>query len=388
MQLIGRRFDTKQPVAIQIEGETIASVAHIDDQDDLPWIAPGFVDLQVNGYGGRAFNDPDLTVEDVDQISRLVQSGGVSRYCPTVITDSYEALARSMRTIVAACEELPEVAAHVAGIHQEGPYLSREDGPRGAHILQHCRPPDWEEFQRLQEAANGRICILTLSPEYDGSADFVRGVVATGVVVAIGHTNATPEQILAAVDAGARLSTHLGNGAHAKLPRHHNYIWNQLANDRLVASLIVDGHHLPADVVQTFVRAKTPKRCVLVSDITSMAGMPPGRYSVAGMGDVEVLENGRLVVAGQRELNAGASFPITDGVTNVIRFAQVDLETAVHMASTWPSELINQTPARLLPGASADLVLFELSGTDMSEHVGKLVVRSTFVRGRLAYSSD
>src|SRR5690606_36313484 len=152
-----------------------------------------------------------------------------------------------------------------------------------------------------QDAAEEAIRLLALSPEHEGSDAFIANAVQSGVLIAIGHTQATSDQIRSAVDAGARMSTHLGNGAHPMLRRHPNYLWDQLAEDRLTASLIVDGHHLPPAVVKTFVRAKGAERCVLVSDVTGMAGMPPGRYDQTSIGPVEVLEDGRLVVAGQRQ---------------------------------------------------------------------------------------
>ena len=169
----------------------------------------------------------------------------------------------------------------------------------------------------------GSSCI-TISPEYASSPDVIRRVAESGVLVAIGHTQATGEQIQAAVEAGARMSTHLGNGAHPMIRRHPNYIWDQLAEDRLVASLIVDGHHLPPAVVKSMIRAKTPARVVLVSDITSMGGMPPGKYQT-GLGELEVLPGGKLVPAGRPGILAGASLPIHVCVANVMRFAGVDL---------------------------------------------------------------
>jgi N-acetylglucosamine-6-phosphate deacetylase len=280
-----------------------------------------------------------------------------------------------------ACETMPEVAARAPFFHLEGPYISREDGPRGAHPLAHVRPPDWDEFRRLQDASGGRIRILTMSAEYDESPAFIRKATASGVVVAIGHTAASGDQIRAAVDAGARFSTHLGNGAHGQIRRHPNYIWDQLAEDRLWASLIVDGHHLPPSVVKSFVRAKTPERCLLVSDITAMAGMPPGLYANTGIGDIEVLDDGRLVVAGQRQYLAGAALPIGVGVANVMRFAGVDLKTAVEMASARPAELIGLAPVRLEAGAPADLVLFDLPNADGSGPLGNLEVRTTIKAG-------
>lgn len=369
MQISARRYDTGEAVDLAVEGHAIARIESLADAsgNDLPWIAPAFVDLQVNGFGGQEFADPKLMIEHVEQISLALDSHGCSGYCPTVTTQSFEILRHGLETIHQACETNTAVAHRVIGIHVEGPYISSEDGPRGAHPREHCRPPVWDEFRRLQDAAGGRIKILTLSPEYDGSAAFIEKVASSGVVVAIGHTAATGPQIKAAVDAGARLSTHLGNGAHGQIRRHPNYIWDQLAEDRLLASLIVDGHHLPREVVQSFVRAKTPQRCLLVSDITGMAGMPPGEYRGTSLGDVDILEDGRLVVGGQTQYLAGASLPISVGVANVMRFAGVDLPAAVEMASLRPLQLLGLPANELKVGATANLVLFQCDDGEACE---------------------
>ena len=379
MQCDARRYDNDEAVSVVIEGGQLLSVTPLEDPPDgLPRIAPGLVDLQVNGHGGQEFNDLELTVEKVAQVSCAMDGDGVTRYCPTATTQSFEMLSHAMRVIDEACQQVPEVAGRVASIHLEGPYLSPQDGPRGAHPLEHCREPDWDEFQRLQEAAGGRIGIHTVSPEYEGSAGFIRQLADSGVLVAIGHTSATSDQIQAAVDAGALMSTHLGNGAHGQIRRHPNYIWDQLADDRLTASLIVDGHHLPAAVVKTFLRAKTVERCVLVSDITGMAGMPPGLYENSSLGSVEVLEDGRLVVPGQRQLLAGASRPIGVGIATVMKYADLSLEEAVGMASQRPAALIGLEPGSLEPGAVADLVLFQLQED-------RLDIQATILAGELVY---
>jgi N-acetylglucosamine-6-phosphate deacetylase len=369
MQLVARRYDTEELVKLRIEGGEIAALLPLQageegdtPEPDVPWVAPGLVDLQINGYGGAELTDPGVTADQVRQITLAMDRDGVTSYCPTVTTQSYEILRHSLATIASACRQYPEVASRVAGIHLEGPYIAREDGPRGAHPLAYCRPPDWDEFQRLQEAAQGRIRLVTLSPEYEESEEFIRRATADGLLIAIGHTAATPEQIRRAADCGARMSTHLGNGAHGQIRRHPNYIWEQLAEDRLTASLIVDGHHLPASVVQCFVRAKSHERCVLVSDITGLGGMPPGRYETS-LGGVEILEDGRMVIAGQRQLLAGAALPMTYAVANVMRFAQVTLKTAIEMASIRPAQLIGIAPARLEVGSRADLVLFHINAS-------------------------
>jgi N-acetylglucosamine-6-phosphate deacetylase len=378
--ILARRYDTAEPVRIEVAAGRIAAVTAADAPaaatDCWPWVAPGFFDIQFNGYGGQEFSAPDITPEKVAQITAVLDRFGVTRYCPTLTTNSAAVLDRALRAVAAACEASPAVARRVAGIHLEGPYISTEDGPRGAHPRQHCRGPDWGEFQRFQEAADGRLRILTMSPEYDGAAGFIARVVQSGVVVAIGHTAANAAQLHAAVDAGARLSTHLGNGSHLVLPRHANYIWEQLAEDRLAASLIVDGYHLPPAVVKSLVRAKTPSRCILISDMSGLAGRPPGRYA-GSLCDVEILPNGRLVVAGQTELLAGAALPIGVGVANVMHFAGVTLAEAVRMATEHPAQLLGLAPGRLAIGDPAELVLFDLLPPPDGNGPPQFVVRAT-----------
>ncbi|MCY2988683.1 MAG: amidohydrolase family protein [Planctomycetota bacterium] len=384
MDIIARRYDTLELVCIRVEDGQIRSIqpqATVPDTAEAPWVAPGLVDIQVNGCCGRDFLEPGLSVGGVAEIGRAVAQQGVTGYCPTITTHSFARLAHAARTIARACEEDRTVAVQVVGIHREGPYISGEDGPRGAHPREHVRPPDWEEFQRLQEAAGGRIRILTLSPEYASAADFAARVAKTNVIVAIGHTGADSAQIRAAVDAGAKLSTHLGNGAHGQIRRHPNYLWDQLAEDRLTASLIVDGHHLPPTVVKVFVRAKSLERCLLISDLTGLAGRPPGRYEASSLGAVEVLEDGRLVVAGQRQLLAGAALPLTVGITNLMRFTGASLQTAVDLASLRPAAFVGVPARGLKVGAPADLVLFHLSGG--VDSVGQLEVLATCLAGQI-----
>ncbi len=390
MEISGRRFDNGQPVCLEIVSGRVAQVTACAADDARtrawPWIAPGFVDLQVNGYAGHEFSSRELTVEKVRRIVSSFDAFGVVRCFPTVTTESLEVLEHALRTIAAACESFPEVARRVPGVHLEGPFITREDGPRGAHPLEHCREPDADLFRHLQEASGGRIRIHTMSPEYDGSAAFVRQLAESGVVVAIGHTAAEPAQIRAAVDAGARLSTHLGNGSHARVHRHHNYIWAQLAEDRLTASLIVDGHHLPPEVVKAFVRTKTPERCILISDMSGQAGQPAGRYR-SDFCDVEILPSGRLVVAGQRELLAGAATPLGPAIPNVMHFAGVDLAQAVRMAVHNPADLVGLEPEGIDVGSRADLVQFRLADPPQEGGAAVFEPIATLIDGEVAWGT-
>src|SRR5262249_50270568 len=147
---------------------------------------------------------------------------------PTLITNSFEALAHGFGTLAKACDSDSALNRALPCFHLEGPYISPEDGPRGAHPRAHVRTPKWDEFQRWQEAAGGRIRLVTLAPEQEGALPFIEKLTEREILVAIGHTAATGPQIRAAIKAGAKLSTHLGNGSHAMLPRHDNYIWEQL----------------------------------------------------------------------------------------------------------------------------------------------------------------
>jgi N-acetylglucosamine-6-phosphate deacetylase len=293
----------------------------------------------------------------VRQVTDVCRAHGVCGFCPTLVTNAFGALKHGLATLVQACESDPVVKAAVPVFHLEGPYISGEDGPRGAHPRQHVRPPDWDEFRRLQDAAGGRVRLVTLAPEHDGALEFIEQLVAAGVVVALGHTAADGQRIRAAIAAGARLSTHLGNGAHALLPRHENYIWEQLAADELWASIISDGQHLPPAVVRCLLRVKTPARTILTCDASSLAGLPPGRYREWDQ-DFDVLPEGKIVLGGTGYL--AGSWAFTDlCISNIMRFTGVALHDAVDMAGARPRELLGLPPRRLEAGAPADLVVFD-----------------------------
>jgi N-acetylglucosamine-6-phosphate deacetylase len=295
-------------------------------------------------------------------------------------------MTHSVQTIAAARESSAVVARQFPGIHVEGPFLSPHDGPRGAHPLEFIRSPDWDEFQRLQEAADGLIRILTMSPEHDGSNEFIRRVADSGVIVSIGHSDATAEQIRAAADAGARMCTHLGNGCHPLIHRHDNNIWPQLADDRLAAGMIVDGHHLPPDVVKTFIRAKSTCKAILVSDMSGLAGLPPGRYP-SELCELEILPSGKLVVAGQNEILAGASLPLGTCMANAMAFAGVTLPEAIAMTVYNPAKLLDTSIPKdsLAPGSEVELVLFDLIEAPKEHHRLQFVPKATLVGAELVF---
>ena len=296
---------------------------------------PGLFDLQVNGFGGIDFNGADLSEERVRSALAGMRATGVTRCLPTLITSSFERFAASARVI----SRMPDPS--VAGIHMEGPYLSPEDGPRGAHPREHVRNPSVDDFRRRQEAANGRIVLVTLAPEMPGSLALIEHLTALGVRVAIGHSAATPQQISDAIAAGATLATHLGNGCAQMLPRHPNVIWELLAADALYASLIVDGHHLPPATVKAMVRAKGTARTILVTDAIAAAGCPPGRYTIGGV-DCELGGDGRVSLTGTPYM-AGSALTMDRAISLAVRFTGLALDTVVAMASTIPASYVNSS---------------------------------------------
>ena len=382
MRVCGRRIDNQEIATVTIEDGRIAAIEPGAGDGavggaDL-WLATGFCDVQINGYAGRDFNiavwgqqggiEPALY-----DLRALLAAAGTALFCPTITTNSEEAICTSLAAIARALEADTVLARSIPGIHVEGPFIATEDGPRGAHPLEFVRDPDWREFQRWQEAAGGRIRICTLAPERPGALPLIAKLAEAGVVAAIGHTAAAPEDIQNAVTAGARLSTHLGNGAHNMLRRHPNYIWEQLADDRLIASVIADGHHLPASVAKCIARVKGPDRLVLVSDAVSLGGLPPGLYHE---GRYEVLPSGKVVLAGTPYL-AGAGHLLDTCVANAARFTELTLAQVVACATANPARLLglDATKGSLALGQDADITLFRLPES------GPLEIAATFCAG-------
>jgi N-acetylglucosamine-6-phosphate deacetylase len=274
---------------------------------------------------------------------------------------------------------MPEANAMEA-FHVEGPHISPEDGPRGAHPVEHVRPPDTEEFKRWQEAADGNIRLVTISPEWEGTPAYITNLIRSGVVASVGHTKASREQIAAAVDAGATMSTHLGNGAHAVLNKTRNYIWDQLAEDRLAACFIIDGIHLPQSFFRSALRAKGVEKSVLVTDAVMPAMCAPGPYTL-GQVAVQLNDDGSVVLRGGTRL-AGSALRMDRAIGNSVRLAGVSLREAVAMATSNAAR-VGRVAGRLrglAPGEKADLVRFR-----WNESTREMTVVETVLAGATVY---
>lgn len=318
-------------------------------------LRPGLIDLQVNGYAGYDVNADDVDVDTLTELTQRLWAEGVTTYLPTVITASEEKILHVLAVIAAARRSDPLIAHSIAGIHVEGPAIAADDGPRGAHDRAHLRDADVAELDRWLEASDGLVRIVTLAPERAGAVEYIAAATARGVRISLGHCAPSPEQVHRAVAAGASLSTHLGNGTHAQLPRHPNHLWSQLAEDRLVAMLIADGHHLPADTLTAMIRAKGPARCVLTSDSAALAGMPPGRYTTPVGGQVEVSAGGRLSLPGT-SLLAGSGRSLHDCLEWARSHLPFTSEELLAMATSTPADVLGLSERVGDGGDSAETV--------------------------------
>ena len=303
----------------------------------------GLVDLQVNGYAGVDFNDSGITADAVDYALNAMLAGGVTACLPTVITapaDLLEARLRALDAAVAGSRLGPQM---VPGYHVEGPFLNPAPGFAGCHPPDAMLPPDPGLVERWGAGLARPILLMTLAAELAEAEALIRWLVGRGKIAAIGHSDAGADVVARAAAAGARMSTHLGNGLPGMLPKLDNPIMAQLAEDRLAAGFIADGIHLPRPALRAMIRATGPGRAILVTDAVAAAAAPPGRYAFAGM-EIEGGEDGSVRLPGSRTL-AGSALTLEGAVRNLVRWGIATLEEAVGMASNAPAGLLGPAAA-------------------------------------------
>ena len=372
LTITGQNPQNGRPLAVTVQDGLIREIQD-GRRDEDAWLSPGFVDLQVNGYCGDDVNHEEPDPEAIVSLTKRMVAMGVTTYLPTIITATEVRITAALQAIAEARRRSSLVANAVPFVHVEGPSISPTEGFRGAHPVEHVRPPSLAEFDRWQGASGGLVGMVTLSPHFRGMEAYVSALTARSVHVALGHTNASAEEIHRAVNAGARLSTHLGNGIAGIIPRHSNVLWPQLAEDRLTATLIADGHHVPADMFKVMVRAKGFDRCILVSDTVALAGMPPGTYTSPVGGRVELHANGRLSLAGT-EFLAGAVVPLKDGVARAMSMMGSSLADSLRMATENPGRFVGGL-GMLRVGSPADLVRFTIEGEGAAVKIASVIVK-------------
>ncbi|PHN07839.1 N-acetylglucosamine-6-phosphate deacetylase [Flavilitoribacter nigricans] len=365
------------PVQITMKQGVITGMQPLDEDAAKPelYIAPGLIDIQINGYMGIDFTGEDLDLDGMRAATKRLWEEGVTTYLPTVITADHERLAKNFAVLGKAMQD-PEIGPSIPGLHLEGPYISPIAGFRGAHLEKYVRIPDSREFKTYQQAAKGGIKLVTLAPEAEGAMPFIRQLVDEDIIVSLGHHNGSAAEIKQAVYNGASLSTHLGNGCANEINRHYNPLWPQLAEDGLSISIIVDGYHLTREEVRSFYKAKGPEKTILVSDALDLAGLEPGEYI---RGERTVVLTPNVIKFPAENVLAGAASPIRLCVGNMMNYTQCSLAEAIRMASTNPAELMQLEDRGILkPGKRADLVLFTLENGEMN-------VQQTIVGGKVVY---
>lgn len=380
--ITGILYSDHKPVSITFNEGRITGIKRIKklpaESRDL-YIAPGLIDNQVNGFAGISFTfgGGELTAEGVKKVTMELWKTGVTTYLPTLTTNSIEVLKKNF-TILAKIKDDPSLLGSIVGFHLEGPYISPLDGYRGAHPLKHVRKPDWDEFISLYEASGSNILQITVAPEIEGAMEFISKCIAIGIVVALGHHNASATTIREAIDKGARIATHLGNGCANMINRHVNPLWPQLADDRLMISIIGDGFHLLPEEIRVFYKIKGPEKTIITSDVTGFGSLPPGKYVTEEGDSIELTGEGMLRYPSQNVLYGSAS-PLKKGVGNIMKVTGCSLRDAIRMASTNPARLYGLNDrGEIAIGKRADLILFKLIDNE-------LVIKETYVNGNPVY---
>ncbi|MBD0777553.1 N-acetylglucosamine-6-phosphate deacetylase [Maribacter sp. ANRC-HE7] len=380
MKVEGISYLDNKPVTLTIKGDRISTITQSlkKNTETKIFMAPGLIDVQINGYMGVDFSGPGLTVEDIRKATKALWKVGVTSYFPTIITSDINRIKENFAVLAAARKD-PEIGPSIPGFHLEGPYISPVAGFRGAHLEKYIKNPDWEEFQEIQKAAENGIVIITMAPELEGAIPFIKKCTESGVVVSLGHHNGSAIQVKNAVDAGAKMATHLGNGCANEINRHHNPLWPQLSDDRITTSIITDGFHLTREEVRSFYKVKGPNKTILVSDALDLAGLPPGEYI---RGERKLLLTPNVVKLPKENVLAGAASPISKCLGVMMEYTQCSLPEAIQMASTNPAEMFSmETLGKLEKGKRADLILFTMDKNEM-------VIQKTYVSGKLVYSRN
>ncbi len=298
----------------------------------------GFVDLQVNGWCGIDFSDLSLSEESFSEACRLIFASGTVAFLPTLVTSDMSVYEHNLPIIAQACKS-SEFAGRILGVHIEGPFISPEDGARGAHQLKHVLAPNIEILDRLIELSDGKIRLLTVAAECVGAVDLIKHASQKGITVSLGHQLSDSRSIEQAVKAGATSLTHLGNGMPAVVNRHNNPFLNGLACDELFAMIISDGHHIPVTLIKIILSVKGADRVVVTSDATALTGMPSGKYNMFGS-EVVRDESGK-VYNPETDYLAGSGATMFECMNYLSSLKLINRDDLVKVGFSNPLNLIN-----------------------------------------------
>jgi N-acetylglucosamine-6-phosphate deacetylase len=303
---------------------------------------PALVDLQVNGFKGVDFSSSELTEDSFTHACRELLNTGTTAFLPTMITSPTDIYQRNLPIMTKVMQQ-DEFKHRLLGFHIEGPFINPADGARGAHNPDWIHPCNIDLLKEIIQLAHNKVRLITIAADSEGAAELTEFAVSRGITVSLGHHMANEKDLQKLVKAGAKALTHLGNGIPLVLPRHDNPLWAGLANDSLTAMIVTDGHHLPPSVIKTIIRTKTPARCIVVSDASPLAGMPPGKYTTLG-NEVVLEENGRLYNPKAGHL-VGSSATMAQCIEYLASLNLLTLDELIDMAFYNPLKLIGIDPA-------------------------------------------
>lgn len=335
-------------------------------------LAPGYIDLHDHGFCGHDVTSD--TREDIEAMAAELPRTGTTAFFPTVATTGREETAKQVRRCAAAAERQPLTSAEILGIRLEGPFISKVK--KGAQYEPAIRPPDPAEVRELVGIGGGWVRIVDFAPEEDGDGKLLEALVALGILACIGHTNATYEQAIRAIDGGAGHCTHLFNAMSSLNHRAPGVAGALLTDQRVTVEIIADGIHLSPAILKLAVEARSPVDVALITDAVNAAGLPEGEYEFTRrkiiVSDNAVrLEDGTI---------AGSALTMERAVRNMVTLAGVSWSQAIRMATLTPARIagVAGRKGKIVPGADADVLALDDSGT----------VRRAWTRGRLAYQAD
>lgn len=300
----------------------------------------GYVDLQVNGYAGVDFNQDALTAEELHHACERLEADGVAAFLATIITDDVGAMGRRLAALARLREHDSLAARLMVGVHIEGPFLNEGAGYRGAHPLDALRAADTEVMKQLLGAAAGLTRIVTLAPERDPGARVARMLAAEGIVVSAGHTDASLDELRAAIDAGLSMFTHVGNGCPMHLHRHDNIIQRVFSvAPELWLTFIADGAHVPFVALGNYLRLAGYDRCIVVTDAIAPAGLGPGRYTL-GRWDI-VVDDDMVPRAPDRSHFLGSAVTMQQSADNLLIALNVPPAAVRQLTSDNPRRAIS-----------------------------------------------
>ena len=328
-------------------------------------IAPGLVDTHIHGFAG--YDVMGNSEESLLGMSQALLSAGVTSFLPTALTAPFEELKAICQTTANTVGK--GTGAKIQGLFFEGPYFT--ETYKGAQNPKYMGNPSVEQLKEWQEAAQGKLIKLALAPEREGVAEFIQEATKQGVTIALGHSNATYEEAMAAVEAGASVWVHVYNGMRGFTHREPGMVGAAFDSPETIGELIADGHHVVPAACKVLIKQKTPQGVALITDCMSAGGCPDGDYM---LGELPVIvENGtaRLKEGGNL---AGSILQLKDGVKHVVDWGLVTVAQALQMATSVPAKSVGleNTCGSLKAGLPADFIVLDDS----------LELQATFVDGR------